>query len=162
MYHRAMGVYGVIHNQKELLVINKNGGPYTNRYDLCGGSLEEGELLEEAVIREVKEETGLDATIKRQLGSVSYRYPWKYEHYTDNVHIAIFYEMTASDLSVLGKISEFDGQDSVGCAFVPIDKLTSSNSSPLVMSAKQYLESHSFSTESQNFEEWEVLTVAQY
>ncbi|APZ49958.1 hypothetical protein BW721_10160 [Jeotgalibaca sp. PTS2502] len=42
---------------------------------MCGGSLEEGERLEEAVIREVKEETGLDATIKRQLGAVSYRYP---------------------------------------------------------------------------------------
>lgn len=55
MDHQAFGVYGIIGNDKQLLVIKKKGRPYTKRYDLCGGSLEEGELLEKAVVREVKE-----------------------------------------------------------------------------------------------------------
>ena len=37
-YHRAFGVYGICVEDGNLLVINKNGGPYTNRYDLPGGS----------------------------------------------------------------------------------------------------------------------------
>ena len=44
-YHRAFGVYGIYVEAGKLLVINKNGGPYINRFDLPGGSLEEGETL---------------------------------------------------------------------------------------------------------------------
>lgn len=44
-YHRAFGVYGIYVEDGKLLVINKNGGPYINRFDLPGGSLEKGEAL---------------------------------------------------------------------------------------------------------------------
>lgn len=47
------GCYGIIGNRKELVVIKKLGGPYINRYDLPGGSLEDGEELDKAVIREI-------------------------------------------------------------------------------------------------------------
>ncbi|SET96606.1 NUDIX domain-containing protein [Salinibacillus kushneri] len=57
-YHRAFGVYGIYVEGNKLLVINKNGGPYKNRYDLPGGSLESGESLSVAIQREFKEETG--------------------------------------------------------------------------------------------------------
>lgn len=40
-FHRAFGCYGIIGNRKELVVIKKLGGPYINRYDLPGGSLED-------------------------------------------------------------------------------------------------------------------------
>ncbi|WP_373768545.1 NUDIX domain-containing protein [Jeotgalibaca porci] len=157
MYHRAFGVYGIIANKNQLLVIKKNGGPYTNRYDLCGGSLEEGELLEEAVVREVKEETGLDTKIVEQIGTVSYRYPWKYAQYTDNLHICVFYKMVVSDYDCLDSVEAFDGQDSLGSQFVYLEDLTKSNSSPLVLTAKHYLESGQFQSKSQCYSEWEVL-----
>ncbi|MCG0663113.1 putative ADP-ribose pyrophosphatase (putative) [Lactiplantibacillus plantarum] len=38
-YHRAFGVYGIIGDEHALVVTKKFGGPYTNRYDLPGGSL---------------------------------------------------------------------------------------------------------------------------
>jgi len=38
-FHRAFGTYGIYYNDGKLLVIHKQGGPYTYRYDLPGGSL---------------------------------------------------------------------------------------------------------------------------
>lgn len=58
-FHRAFGVYGIISGDDDLVVIKKNGGPYINRFDLPGGSLEDGEELQSAITREIKEETGL-------------------------------------------------------------------------------------------------------
>jgi len=50
----------IIENNKILLMQrNKNGNEY---YTLVGGGVKQGETQEEAVKREVKEETGLDVT----------------------------------------------------------------------------------------------------
>ena len=35
-FHRAFGTYGIYYNEGKLLVIHKQGGPYTYRYDLPG------------------------------------------------------------------------------------------------------------------------------
>ena len=59
-FHRAFGVYGVYFEAGKLLVINKKVGPYINRFDLPGGSLQEAESLTNAVKREFFEETGLE------------------------------------------------------------------------------------------------------
>lgn len=45
-YHRAFGVYGLCNESRKILVINKNAGPYINRYDLPGGSEMERRLYE--------------------------------------------------------------------------------------------------------------------
>lgn len=42
-FHQAFGVYGMYARDGALLVMKKTGGPYINRYDLPGGSLEDGE-----------------------------------------------------------------------------------------------------------------------
>jgi 8-oxo-dGTP diphosphatase len=47
--------YGIVIKDSKLLV-----SPEFNGYDLPGGGLELGELPEQAVVREIKEETGLD------------------------------------------------------------------------------------------------------
>lgn len=68
-FHRAFGVYGIFVEDEELLVINKNGGPYINRFDLPGGSLEDGETLSEAMKREFLEETGIEIEIVKNIGA---------------------------------------------------------------------------------------------
>jgi 8-oxo-dGTP diphosphatase len=49
------------HEENILMVKNKGNGP--SYYTLPGGAVEVGETLEEAAIREVKEETGLNVEI---------------------------------------------------------------------------------------------------
>ena len=52
------GVYGICLQDGKLLCIEKTRGPYQHRFDLPGGSQEEGEGLTETLKREVLEETG--------------------------------------------------------------------------------------------------------
>ena len=52
-----------------LLLVRRKGEPYDNYWCLAGGKLEPNETPEVGCIREVKEETGLDVTIVKRLGS---------------------------------------------------------------------------------------------
>lgn len=158
-YHRAFGVYGIIYSSsKGIVVIKKNGGPYINRFDLPGGSLEDGEELSLVIKREIAEETGLTVQKYSQLGITSFKYPWDYLNYHYNQHIAVFYDV--EELS--GKIEEiapqFDGQDSLGAVFIPLENISIRNASPLVLKAKEYLlNNRRFEDEDTIFDEWTVL-----
>ncbi len=70
------------HEGNVLLV--KNKGPGASYYTLPGGAVEQGETLEEAAIREVKEETGLDV----QLGGI---FSVDEAFFEDRGHHAIFF-----------------------------------------------------------------------
>lgn len=63
-------VSAVIERDGDLLFGKKksNVGPYPNTWHLIGGGVHEGESLNDAIIREVKEETGLDGEIIESLG----------------------------------------------------------------------------------------------
>ncbi|WP_175074506.1 NUDIX hydrolase [Terribacillus sp. AE2B 122] len=153
-YHRAFGVYAVIHKKGKLLVIHKGRGPYINRYDLPGGSLESGEGLLEAVIREVKEETGLNAAVKKQIGVVDFMLPWQWKDFTHVHHTAVFYIAEAT--GELRVPEQFAGQDALGAEWVSIDNLTISNSSPLVMQAINWQVSGELPLGTVVYSEWEI------
>ncbi|MDF7639090.1 NUDIX hydrolase [Lactobacillus sp. ESL0791] len=156
-FHRAFGVYGILTTQKGLVVIKKHGGPYTNRFDLPGGSLEDGEELAKAIVREFKEETGLTATSLTQLGTTSFRYPWDYKQWHFNQHIAVFYLVTKTLGTIEETARQFSGQDSLGAVELSLADLNLSNSSPLVLKAKEYLLTQKFSLQDQTYQEWNVL-----
>lgn len=156
-FHFAFGSYGIIHESEKLLVIKKNGGPYINRYDLPGGSMDEGEPLENTVIREIAEETGLRVTDSHQLGTVSFRFPWKYQRYTWNEHICVFNLIEEYQGEVKATVTQFIGQDSLGAVWVPLSELSISNSSPLVLKAKEYLLMGKFETKDTEYPDWQVL-----
>ena len=60
----------ILYNKKIVLIKRKNP-PYENYYALPGGFVEKGETVEQALIREVKEETGLDVDILKLVGVYS-------------------------------------------------------------------------------------------
>lgn len=64
----------ILHNNKLLLMVrNKQGSDY---YTLVGGKVNLGETVETALIREVKEETGLSVTGYRLLYTESHPAPY--------------------------------------------------------------------------------------
>jgi len=50
----------IIRKKEKVLLIKRNTPPYKNYWSLPGGYVEKGEEVKRAIIREVKEETGLD------------------------------------------------------------------------------------------------------
>ncbi|WP_339725053.1 NUDIX domain-containing protein [uncultured Paraglaciecola sp.] len=71
----SLGAGGLVQNASgELLVIRERGG---STYKLPGGHLELGEKIEEAVIREVLEETGIETSFESVLGMAS-THPYRF------------------------------------------------------------------------------------
>ncbi|MEM4647593.1 MAG: NUDIX hydrolase, partial [Candidatus Nezhaarchaeales archaeon] len=61
----------VIRNTGSVVLVRRRRPPYEGYWALPGGFVEYGETVEEAVKREVKEETGLDVDIKGLIGVYS-------------------------------------------------------------------------------------------
>ncbi len=60
----------LVEGEKILLIVRKND-PFRGRYALPGGFVDYGETVEEAMVREMKEETGLDCVVESLLGVYS-------------------------------------------------------------------------------------------
>jgi len=54
--------------QDTILLIKRDTVPFKGYWALPGGRAELGETVEQTIIREVKEETGLDVTVVRKIG----------------------------------------------------------------------------------------------
>jgi ADP-ribose pyrophosphatase YjhB (NUDIX family) len=139
-WHRHLGVYGICIHEGKILLINKNGGPYTNRYDLPGGTVEPNEPLVIALRRELKEETGINIEVIQNLGVLDYVIPYKLEKRgtTHIHHIAIYYEIEYLS-GELTYSTDMENNDSVGPEWVDRDQLSPENSSPLVTQALIWL-----------------------
>jgi len=61
----------IFNTDDELLVIRRGQEPAVGRWTLRGGRIEPGESAEDAVVREVFEETGFVVTAIREVGSIS-------------------------------------------------------------------------------------------
>ncbi len=60
----------VRHRDGRILVIQRGQPPAEGMWSLPGGRVEAGEGAEDAVVREIREETGLDVTVVREVGTV--------------------------------------------------------------------------------------------
>ncbi len=60
----------VVLRDGEMLLIKRAVEPHKGHWCPPGGFIEEGESPEEAAVREVKEETGLDVNVRAKLGEV--------------------------------------------------------------------------------------------
>ena len=154
--HRAFGVYGLLMKEDALLVIDKNGGPYINRYDLPGGSLEEGETLATAMRREFTEETGLEVELERQIGVADFKLPWDWREFDEVHHIAVFYLVRQTG-GTLGIPEQFVGQDSLGARWVKASEVSIDNASPLVLEAFRWIEEQQLDLAARHFSNWDVL-----
>ena len=60
VFRDIVGGFIFSHDNKVLLGKNRQGGVYEGYYVVPGGGIDEGETKEEALIREMQEETGID------------------------------------------------------------------------------------------------------
>ena len=56
---------------KKILLAKRKIEPQKGMWDILGGFVDAGETIEDAAVREMKEETGLDVRIEEYLGSVA-------------------------------------------------------------------------------------------
>jgi 8-oxo-dGTP diphosphatase len=61
----------IITDDEKVILIKRNFDPYKNHWAFPGGIVEYGETVENAAIREAKEETGLDVKIEKLIGVYS-------------------------------------------------------------------------------------------
>lgn len=62
---------GIVVSGSKILLVRRKFTPFQGRYALPGGFVEYGERVDECVIREVQEETGLTVSIEKLLGVYS-------------------------------------------------------------------------------------------
>lgn len=67
----SLAVDGVIIKDNMVLLIKRRNDPYKDKWAIPGGFVEYGERTEDAVLREIKEETGLESKIDRLVGVYS-------------------------------------------------------------------------------------------
>lgn len=105
----------IINDNKELLVTLRKTNPAAGTYDLPGGFVDNNESLENAVIREIKEELNLDISRLKYWKSFSNQYVYKeiLYHTTD----AAFFCKTINLLNIK------PADDVSDYKFIPINKL---------------------------------------
>ena len=67
----TLTVDGVMPYKEGIVLVKRKNDPFRGYYALPGGIVEYGERVEDAVLREVREETGLECVIDRLVGVYS-------------------------------------------------------------------------------------------
>ncbi|MDD5888020.1 MAG: NUDIX hydrolase [bacterium] len=114
---RVKGV--IINNNNEVLVAHNN-----NTYQLIGGHVEDGEDMEEALLREVKEETGIDVDSVSGPFMQIMTYAKNYFNSGKNVCNKIYYyRIVSNDLPNLLETNydELESQTDFGLFYVKLE-----------------------------------------
>lgn len=106
-----MCVGAVVVHDDDLLLIRRGHGPAAGEWSVPGGRVETGELLIEAVVRELAEETGLEATCGELLG-------WVERIDGDDHFVILDFEAT-----VLDRVDPIAGDDAAEACWVPLHEV---------------------------------------
>lgn len=124
---KHIGSYGLILKDNKILLIKKHGGPYDGKLDLPGGTIEYGEKPEETLVRELKEEAGIDVLSYKLFDGNSAIVRWTHHDELEEVtHIGVFYIIDEYK-GTIKKVNKIDNvnDDSKGAAFYDINGLSS-------------------------------------
>ena len=139
--HTHIGSYGIITNNKQIILIKKARGGYTGLLDLPGGGIEHTENPEETLKREIMEEVGITINNHKLLTILSNNITWNIRdnYYEDLHHIGIIYLIKAIDENIK---TEPDGIDSNGANWYQINDIKINELTPFAKYAVEYLKGH--------------------
>ena len=115
-------------DDERLLLVRRGRPPAAGSWSVPGGRIERGETAGEAVVREVREETGLEALCGPLLGWV--------ERIGDDHHFVILDFV----VEVLEPIDPVPGDDAVAAAWVPLSDVA--EMTDLVDGLAEFLHEH--------------------
>lgn len=118
-------VGAVIIRDNHILLVKRGSAPSYGKWSVPGGHVELGETMEEALKREVLEETGIDINITRLAGA--YDLIVRNEKNIEYHYVII--EFMAEALSDEIKA----GSDALECRWVPLAEITKLDVTPTVM-----------------------------
>lgn len=82
-----------------ILMILRKKPPYAGYFSIPGGALNDGESREQAVVRETREEIGVDIELGRYLGKVSFPGDFNPDyHFTGHVFQSYFKDVKDTDM----------------------------------------------------------------
>jgi 8-oxo-dGTP diphosphatase len=108
MNRPLLGVSAIVVHDGDLLLVRRGHGPAAGVWALPGGHVEGGELLAEAVVRELREETGLEGACGRL---VNYA-----EAMIEDAHFVIL----SFEVTVLDRVDPVAGDDAAEAKWVPL------------------------------------------
>ncbi len=123
-------VGAVARHDGNLLLIRRGHGPAAGEWSLPGGRLERGELVAEAVVRELREETGLEGVCGELVGWVERIDP-------DGAHHFVILDF---DVTILEPGQPpVAGDDAAEARWIPLDQVVDLN---LVDGLAEFLHEH--------------------
>lgn len=124
-----VGIYGIIVNNNNILLIKKSRGPYKGKLDLPGGKLEHGEPLLDGLAREINEEAGLTAKSFTLYDNYSVTVDFTDgEKEISMYHVGLLYVVAVASIDDIKETT--DEEDSLGAAWHSIASLDSEQLSP--------------------------------
>ena len=135
-------VYGMIVDGSQILLVQKNKGPFKGLWDLPGGKIEFGENPETTLIREILEETGLEIHDQTFIKTDSV-----VVNYTDDElgkltlhHVGFIFKIKLKDIKSL--MPKHDDEDLICTKWVDVSTIALEEISPflqeLLMDSNQY------------------------
>lgn len=120
-------VGAIVEDDGCLLLVRRGRGPAAGEWSIPGGRVEPGEMLAEAVVREVREETGLEVVCNDLVGWV--------ERIGDDHHFVIL-DFSATPLDPTPPVA---GDDAAEAAWVPLEQVADLH---LVEGLAEFLHEH--------------------
>ena len=138
-----ISAYGLCVGHRGALLIRMGAGRFEGEWTVPGGRLEWGEHPEDAVCREVFEETGLRAEVGALLGVFSRAFHRTPERPFDPVHVVgLYYAVTRLD----GVLRSEPGTDH-HARWVPLESLSGLKFSAILEGAAGLLEAYALRTD---------------
>lgn len=115
--HWRPSAYGIVIKDGAVLLAKQHGG-----YDVPGGGIDLGETPEEAVLREIKEETGIVAKNPHliDIHTTFFKIPLTRDHFVQSILLYYVCEYEGGEIS-LDNIEEYEKEYSELAEWVPID-----------------------------------------